>query len=208
MAELVTMNPYHPDTRALKRVAEVIRDGGVAVVPTDTVYALVASAFDRSAPEQLYRLKGIEASDPRKPLSVMVHSLKQAAEFTRGIPTPGYRMMRRVLPGPYTFVLAAGRKLPAAALQGRKTIGIRIPDCAVTLALLEEIGLPLLATSVVHYGEHTVLDDPVDIAAHAGDGIDVIVDIGPIFPEPSTVIDLTGKEPVVLREGKGSLDNL
>lgn len=208
MAELIGMNPYHPEAWLIKQAAATIRNGGLAVIPTDTVYAIVGSVEDSGAPGRLYRLKGVDASDLKKPLSVIFPDLSAVADYTRGIPNAAYRSMKRALPGPYTFILSANKRMPAAALQKRKTIGIRIPDHPVCLALLEELQIPLIATSVVHADDEDPLDDPVEISVRLGRDVALVVDVGPLLPEPSTVIDFTGREPEVLREGKGSLDIL
>ncbi|NUN14817.1 MAG: threonylcarbamoyl-AMP synthase [Myxococcales bacterium] len=208
MADLLSINPYALDSHAIRQAAQKITNGGVAVVPTDTVYAIVCGVDDRNAAQKLYRIKGLEANDITKPLSVLCYDLASVSEYTRGMPNSAYRIMRRVLPGPYTFILNASKRIPAAALQGRKTIGIRIPDHPVILALLRELNSPLLATSVVHDDVDSLLDDPVAISVRLGRDVDLVVDAGPIFPEPSTVIDYTSGEAVILRAGKGSIEDI
>jgi tRNA threonylcarbamoyl adenosine modification protein (Sua5/YciO/YrdC/YwlC family) len=208
LAQLITMNPYHPEDWLIAQAAEAIRKGAIAVIPTDTIYAIVGSVESREALKRLYRLKGVESNDPKKPLSVLVADLAAISDYTRGIPHYAFRMVRRALPGPYTFILEASKRIPSGALQGRKTIGVRIPDHPVTLAILRAVGVPLLATSVVHVEPENPHDDPVEISTHLGRDLDLVVDVGPIYPEPSTVVDLTGDEPVVLREGKGPIDLL
>lgn len=204
MADLLSINPYALDSKAIRQAAQKISGGGVAVVPTDTVYAIVCGVDDRNAAQKIYRIKGLESSDITKPLSVLCCDLASVSEYTRGMSNSAYRVMRRVLPGPYTFILNASKRIPAAALQGRKTIGIRIPDHPVVLALLRELNSPLLATSVVH-DDDSLLDDPVAISVRLGRDVDLVVDAGPIFPEPSTIIDYTSGEAVILRTGKGSI---
>jgi tRNA threonylcarbamoyl adenosine modification protein (Sua5/YciO/YrdC/YwlC family) len=208
MAELITLNPYHPDPRLVAEASMKIRDGAIVVVPTDTVYALACSLNRKDGVKRLHRLKGVTAEDVKKPLSVLFHDLSSVATCTTGIPTSVYRTMKRVLPGPYTFVLNAPRRLSVDALRGRATLGCRIPDHPITLQILEHMGIPMLATSVKHVDERQPLDDPIDIAREMGDVVDLVIDVGPIFPEPSTVLDATNGYLEVIREGKGPLDAL
>lgn len=208
MAELITINPYHPDPRLILEASKKIEAGAIAVVPTDTVYALVCSLNRKHGVKRLHNLKGVTAEDTKKPLSVLFYDLSMVAEFTTGIPTSVYRTMKRVLPGPYTFVLNAPRRLSVDALRGRSTLGCRIPNHPVTLRIIEEMNIPLLATSVKHIDDRQPLDDPIEIASEMGNVVDLVVDVGPIFPEPSTVLDATEGYLEVLREGKGPLDAL
>jgi len=208
MAELITLNPYHPDPRLVSLAAQKIREGAIVVLPTDTVYALACSLERKDGVRRLHRLKGVTAEDPKKPLSVLFHDLSSVATCTTGIPTSVYRTMKRVLPGPYTFVLNAPRRLSVDALRRRTTLGCRIPDQNITLQILEQINMPMLATSVEHVDDQQPLDDPIDIAREMGDAVDLVIDVGPIFPEPSTVLDATKGYLEVIREGKGPLDAL
>lgn len=208
MAELITLNPYHPDPRLVSQAAQKIREGAIVVMPTDTVYALACSLERKDGVRRLHRLKGVTAEDPKKPLSVLFHDLSSVATCTTGIPTSVYRTMKRVLPGPYTFVLNAPRRLSVDALRRRTTLGCRIPDQTITLQILEQINMPMLATSVQHVDDRQPLDDPIDIAREMGDAVDLVIDVGPIFPEPSTVLDATKGYLEVIREGKGPLDAL
>ena len=176
------------------------------MIPTDTVYAIVCSAERPRGAQSLYRLKGPAGTAAGKPLSVLFHDLSTVAEYTRGIPNIAYKVMKRVLPGPYTLILSASKRLPSAALQGRKTIGVRIPGNEVTLALLRALGEPLLSTSVYHYEGDDPMDDPIEISTRFGPDVDLVLDAGPILPEPSTVLDLSDGSVTVLREGKGPLE--
>ena len=127
MAELVSVNPYSPDAWSLRAVAEGLSRGDVAVIPTDTVYAIVCSVEKRKAGEALYRLKGPSGSAAGKPLSVLFRDLSEVSDYTRGLPNVAYKSMKRALPGPFTFILRASKRIPSAALQGRKTIEFEFP---------------------------------------------------------------------------------
>jgi len=208
VAELISVNPYSPESHILKDAAKALRKGDIAVIPTDTVYAIVCSVDRKNAGEALYRLKGPSGSAIGKPLSVLFTDLSEVSEFTRGLPNHAYKSMKRALPGPYTFILNASKRIPATALRGRKTIGVRIPDHPVTRALMEMLDSPLLCTSVYHQPGDTPLDDPIEISTRFGNDVDCVVDAGPIFPEPSTVVDLSTGEVIVHREGKGPLERL
>jgi len=208
VAELISVNPYSPEEWILKDAAAELRKGGIAVIPTDTVYAIVCSVDRKNAGEALYRLKGPSGSAIGKPLSVIFKDLSSVSEYTRGLPNHAYKSMKRALPGPYTFILTASKRIPSAALQGRKTIGVRIPAHPVTRALMEMLDSPLLCTSVYHQPGDMPMDDPIEISTRFGSDVGWVVDAGPIFPEPSTVVDLSSGQVEVLREGKGSLDNL
>jgi tRNA threonylcarbamoyl adenosine modification protein (Sua5/YciO/YrdC/YwlC family) len=206
MASLISVNPHYPEPYLIGQAADEIRKGGIAVIPTDTVYAIVCSAERPRGAQSLYRLKGPAGTAAGKPLSVLFHDLSTVAEYTRGIPNIAYKVMKRVLPGPYTLILSASKRLPSAALQGRKTIGVRIPGNEVTLALLKALGEPLLSTSVYHYEGDDPMDDPIEISTRFGPDVDLVLDAGPILPEPSTVLDLSDGSVTVLREGKGPLE--
>ncbi len=208
MAALISVNPHYPEPYLIAQAADAIRKGGVAVIPTDTVYAIVCSAERPKGAQCLYRLKGPSGTAAGKPLSVLFHDLSTVSEYTRGLPNIAYKVMKRVLPGPYTLILSASKRLPSAALQGRKTIGVRIPDNEVTQALLLALGQPLLSTSVYHQEGDDPMDDPIEISTRFRHEVDLVLDAGPILPEPSTVLDLSDGDVTVLREGKGSLEPL
>ena len=208
VAELVSVNPYSPDAWALREVAQGLARGDVAVIPTDTVYTIVCSVDKRKAGETLYRLKGPSGSAAGKPLSVLFRDLSEVADYTRGLPNIAFKSMKRALPGPFTFILRASKRIPSAALQGRKTIGVRIPDHPVTREMMILLDAPLLCTSVYHMPGDMPLDDPIEISSRFGNDVDWVVDAGPIYPEPSTVVDLSGGSVEILREGKGELSLL
>jgi len=198
---LLTIDANEPEPWLVARVAQVLRRGGLAVVPTDTVYSIVCLISDGDAVTRLYEAKGISAA---KRLSLLVPDIASAAAYTRGIPNQVFRIMRRALPGPYTLIFQASSEVPRIMLHKRRTVGLRIPDSAIVLALLTELQEPLLSTSVRNLSDEWVLD-PVAIDTDYGEAVDVVVDGGLLAAEPSTVIDLSGDRPVLVREGKGDL---
>ena len=197
------MDPYHPELWRLGDVANVIRNGGLGVVPTDTVYAFVCDIDNKNAIERLYRLKKM---DPKKPLSMMCRNIADVAQWTRGFPQQTFRAARRCLPGAYTFILRGSRATPRIIMnKKRREVGVRVPDDAICQAVLEELQRPLLCSSVVIEDDET-WHDPAAIADMYGDRIDFVVDAGHRAISPSTIIDLTSEEPVLIRHGKGDPD--
>jgi len=160
-----------------------------------------------SRPDAIARIYELKDLDPKKSLSVMVADLALAGRWVRSMPTHVYRLMKRVLPGPYTFILNASREVPKIMLRKRKTLGIRIPDNPIALAVLEQLDAPLLTTSI-RSSDDQIVNDPSEISLRFGQRIDLVVDGGPLLPIPSTVVDFTGPAPEVVRVGKGSLENL
>jgi tRNA threonylcarbamoyl adenosine modification protein (Sua5/YciO/YrdC/YwlC family) len=201
---LLSIDPVQPESWLIGRVVNTLRRGGVVVIPTDTVYAFACSLGDAGAVERLYEVKGITAS---KRLSLLVPDIASAARFTRGITNPVFRAMRRVLPGPYTFIFQASSEVPRIMLRKRRTVGIRLPDCAITLAILAGFGEALLSTSVRGSADEFVVD-PAAIDDEVGGQVAMVVGGGLLGNEPSTVVDLTGPEPVIERIGKGDPDAL
>jgi len=201
---ILELNPHEPEHWIAQEAVRVLVRGGVVALPTDTVYGVACDIEREDAVQRIYRLKGMERG---KLLSILCADLAMAARFTMGIPTQWFRILRRELPGPYTFILPASKDLPRAMLKQRKTVGIRVPDCPVALELLRQLGRPLLTTSI-RMGEGQWLNDPVEIEEYYRHELDLVVDGGVLIPEPSTVIDFSGREPELVREGKGSVDFL
>ncbi len=201
---ILTIDPDAPEHWLLAQAARVVEQGGLIVVPTDTVYAAACRVDDETAVSRLYGMKGMS---PRKQLSILCQNLEMAARFTRGIPNSLFRIVRRCLPGPYTFILPASKALPRIMRKDRRTIGVRIPNCPTVLDLIGQLNAPLLTTSVAPAPGQWI-NDPVQIEAELGLHVDLVIDGGILFPEPSTVIDFTGLEPLVIREGKGPVDFL
>lgn len=190
--------------RYMDLLIETLRDGGIIIYPTDTLYAIGCDALNNSAIERICRLKGI---DPQKTyLSIVCNNLSQAAEYAR-IDNRSFQLLRANLPGPFTFILPASNSLPKV-FKGRKTVGVRIPDNAIARLLAQRLGNPLLTTSITwneDYPEEGC--EPDSIALRYEDSVDLLIDCGTGQLEPSTVVDCTdSNNPEIVREGKGSLN--
>ncbi len=201
---IVEIDTEEPESWLIGQVANVLRRGGIVVTPTDTVYGLTCCIDQPDAIKRIYALKEM---DPKKPLAILVPDMPTIGRFAKGVSTPAFRVMKRVLPGPYTFIFEASPEVPKIMLRKRRTIGVRMPGHPVSLALLAELGEPLLSTSIRNPNDDFV-NDPVEIDATYGNRIDIVIDSGPLLPVPSTVVDLSGGEPVLLREGKGDVEAL
>ena len=199
---IIEMNAEHPQPRKVEQVAQILSDGGLVAYPTDTVYGIGCDIFNRSAVEKLHRLvREVKGEDKHAPLSFICRDLSNIAEFAV-VSDYAYRTMRRVLPGPYTFILNATKLVPKVMLTRRKTVGIRIPDAPITAALVDRIGNPIATTSAA-LDDGELIPDPWTIEDVYGHFVDAVIDGGYLFPEPSTVIDFTDEVPVLIRQGKG-----
>ncbi len=199
--EVQRINLEHPHRRLLQHAARILAGGGLIVYPTDTLYGLGADLFNKGAMERIFRLKKASRS---KLLSFICPDLAAVAEWAY-LPTSSYRILRRVTPGPYTFVLRASKQVPKILLQKRPTVGVRIPDAPVALGLARELGRPLLSTSVPQ-GEDDYFTDPQEIAASFRHDLELILDAGVLANPPSTIIDLSGPAPALLRAGAGAIE--
>lgn len=198
MAVTLSVHPTTPQGRHIARAVEVLRDDGVVVYPTDTVYGLGCDITSKHGVERIVRIKG---RDPKKPMSFVCADLTHIARYAR-VSNFAYRILKRFLPGAYTFVLEASREVPKLLLTKQKTVGIRIPDHPVALALVRELDHPVLSTSANRGGEDP-LNEPAEIQRTLGKEVDVILDCGILPQVPSTVVSLVGDEIQVLREGAG-----
>lgn len=198
---LVRIYEKNPSPRELDRVAEVLERGGVVIYPTDSVYAFGCSLRSPKAVERMRRIKGKEVTR----LSVVFGSISQAAEYCR-VDDGVFKLLRRNLPGPFTFLLEASSRMPDKALERRRTIGVRIPANAIPRAIVERLGSPMLTTSVCDDElESGYTTDPGLIEERYGCEVDLVIDGGEGDCIPTTVVDLTGGQAAVLREGKGVL---
>lgn len=195
----IEIHPTHPQARRVKQVAEILRRGGVVVYPTGTVYGLGCDIHQKRAVERIYQIRQLKKDHP---LSFVCPDLSKIARYAH-VDDFAYRIMKRLIPGPYTFVLQATREVPKILLRKQKTVGIRVPGHPVAHALVEELGSPIVSSSAMIGDE--VLNDPDDLHARFP-RVDAFIDAGWGGIEPSTVIDLTGSEAVVLRQGAGPID--
>jgi tRNA threonylcarbamoyl adenosine modification protein (Sua5/YciO/YrdC/YwlC family) len=202
-APILAIDPLHPQPRHVERCVAILEAGGVLAYPTDTYYGIGCDLFSRKATERIYQLK---ARSRTKPLSFICADLSDVSQYAQ-LSKAAFATMRRLTPGPYTFVLPATSVVPKMAVRKQKTVGIRIPDSPIALALVRALGHPIVSTSASTAEGH-ILVDPSDIQELLGHGVDLIVDGGLQLDEPSTVLDLTSDEPVVLRMGKGDVTGL
>jgi len=195
-----SLDPSEPEGREVQRVARLLEGGGLVVLPTDTLYALACSVAHRKAVDRMRDVKGLPRA---KRFSLLFADLDDVGDWVGYLPPFAYRAMRRMLPGPYTFVLEAGDAVPKVMRERQRTVGVRVPACPITRAVVRALGTPLAATSLLPE-EGEVLSDPGDLEARFGGTVAAVVDGGVRLSEPSTVIDLSGDEPVVVRVGKGA----
>lgn len=202
-APIQPIDPEHPQPRHIARAVAILEAGGVVAYPTDTYYALGCDLFQKKAIEKLAQLK---RRSEKKPFAFLCADLSEVAKYAI-VSNEQYRILKRLLPGPYTMVLEATRLVPRTALTRQRNVGIRVPDAKIAVALVRALGRPLATTSAALPDEE-VLIDARDIQEQLGHGVELILDGGSTLNEPSTVLDLTGPAPVVLREGKGSLEGV
>lgn len=202
-APIQPIDPLHPQPRHIARAVAALQQGGIVAYPTDTYYALGCDLFQKKAMERLALLK---RRDDRKPFAFLCADLGEVAKYGI-VSNESYRLMRRLLPGPYTMILEATRLTPRTSLTRQRQVGVRVPDANVAIALVRALGRPLATTSAALPGEDPLIDAN-DIQQHLGHGIDLILDGGVTLNEPSTVLDLTGPAPVVLRQGKGPVEGV
>jgi tRNA threonylcarbamoyl adenosine modification protein (Sua5/YciO/YrdC/YwlC family) len=200
MSQFFQIHPDNPQLRLVRQAADLLRSGGIAAVPTDAGYSLVCQLDDKSAVERLRRLRGI---DDKHHLTLLCRDLSEIAQYAR-IDNRQYRLLKSATPGAYTFILEATREVPRRLSHpARKTIGLRVPEHKVTAALIEELGQPLLGTSLILPGEEGPMRDPTEIRERLEKLVDLVIDSGVVSAQPSTVIDLTGDEAVLVRSGRG-----
>lgn len=197
---MISINSQNPQMRLIKKAADVLRDGGVIIYPTDTVYGLGCGLSNKKGIERIYELK---KRNKKKPLSFVCSDLKHISQYAK-VTDYAYKTMKRLLPGAYTFILEASRLVPKIILPKRSTTGIRVPDNQICLALIKELGEPIISTSVkTAQGES--LSDPCLIKENFDRVVDLIIDGGIIMPEPSSVISLVDDNIEIIRIGKGDI---
>ena len=196
----------NPNVREVRRIADMLRDGGVAILPTDTLYAFACSMEHKRAVEEIAQLKGFKIKQAK--YSMLCSSLSQASEYVRAMDRDTFALLKRCLPGPFTFIMEASGNVPRNYQNSNKTIGIRVPDNEILRAIIEEVGAPLIATSVRPIGEEDEVEnytDPELIHDRFGGRVAVVVDGGIADAEPSTVIDCSDGIELV-RQGKGIVE--
>lgn len=200
MAQHFQIHPENPQPRLVKQAAQIISSGGIVAAPTDSAYALVCRLDDKGAVEKLRRIRGV---DDKHHLTLLVRDLSEIAHFAR-VDNTQYRLLKATMPGPYTVILEATREVPRRLSHpSRKTIGVRVPENHILLALLEELGEPLIGTTLQLPGDDHMLSDPDEVLERLGKQIELVIDGGAGTLEPTTVIDLTGATPELVREGRG-----
>lgn len=197
---ILSINPQNPQIRLIRKVVDCLKQGGVIVYPTDTIYGIGSDIFNKKAVKKIYQLKN---RDIRKPFSFICADLSHVTQYAQ-VSNLAFKIMKRRLPGPYTFVLEATRLVPDLLMTKQKTVGIRIPENPIANLIVRELGHPLVTTSANVSGEDA-LGDPHEIDEAMGKQLDMVVDGGIIFSEPSTVISLIDDEVEVLREGCGDI---
>jgi tRNA threonylcarbamoyl adenosine modification protein (Sua5/YciO/YrdC/YwlC family) len=200
MSQYFEVHPDNPQPRLLKQAAQILHAGGIAAVPTDSSYAFVCHLDDKDAVNKLRRVREV---DERHHMTLLCRDLSELASYAR-VDNRQYRMLKHATPGPFTFILDATKEVPRRISHpSRRTVGLRVPDHRVTQELLAVLGQPLLATTLIPAGEHEPLNDPQQIRRRYQKLIQAVVDAGACPAQPTTVVDLSGDEPVLVRAGRG-----
>ncbi len=196
---ILTLHPDTPQPRHLDHIATILQQDGVIAYPTDTLFGLGCLISRKKAVDRVQQIKG---RDSRKPLSMLCADMEMLCRYTRHIDSPIFRLLKQMLPGPYTVLLPASREVPRY-LQNKQSVGLRIPDQPFCLALARMMGEPILSTSVA-IPDQPVLNTAWEIEEEQGHALDLVVDCGQPMGIPSTIVDLSGEDPILLREGAGA----
>ena len=200
MSQYFEVHPDNPQPRLLKQAVQILHGGGIAAIPTDSSYALVCHLDDKAAAENLRRIRGV---DDKHHLTLLCRDLSELASYAR-VDNRQYRLLKLGTPGPFTFILEATKEVPRRVSHpSRRTIGLRVPDHAVTQTLLDMLGQPLLATTLIAPGETEPMNDPHEIRDRFQKSIHAVVDAHACPMQPTTVVDLSGDAPVLVRQGRG-----
>ncbi len=200
MAQIFEVHPDNPQARFLRQAAQILDQGGIGAIPTDSSYALVCRLDDKAAAEALRRIRGV---DDKHHMTLLCRDLSELGSYAR-VDNKQYRLLKNATPGPFTFILEATKEVPRRLSHpSRRTIGLRVPDHRTTQDLLALIGQPLLATTLIPPGESDPLNDPDDITQRYDKLVQVIINAGACAMQPTTVIDLTEEPPVLVRRGSG-----
>ncbi|MDC1355300.1 L-threonylcarbamoyladenylate synthase [Flavobacteriaceae bacterium] len=204
MAELLKIYPENPNPKAIQNVVNVLKKGGLIIYPTDTVYGLGCDITNVKALERIAKIKGVKLE--RSNFSFICHDLSNLSDYVTQIETPIFKLLKRTLPGPYTFILPGANSLPYP-FKKKKTVGIRIPDNSIALNIVEALGNPIVSTSI--HDEDAILEyttDPELIHEKWSSKVDLVIDGGYGDNQPSTVLEVMGSEITIVREGKGTID--
>jgi tRNA threonylcarbamoyl adenosine modification protein (Sua5/YciO/YrdC/YwlC family) len=205
MAQFFTIHPVNPQPRLIVRAAEIVRGGGVIAYPTDSCYALGCRIGDKDAMVRIRRIRGM---DEERHLTLMCRDLTQIGAYAN-VDNARFRLLKKLTPGSYTFILPASREVPRRLLHPRRrTIGVRVPDHPVAQALLVELNEPLLSATLILPGDEHPLNDPEEIRSRLERQIEAVLDAGACGVESSTVVDMTGPVPEIVRIGKGAIDSI
>ncbi|MBK7691336.1 MAG: threonylcarbamoyl-AMP synthase [Bacteroidetes bacterium] len=200
---LLAIHPKNPDERKIKQVVALLRKGAVIIYPTDTVYGMGCDILHPEAIERICKIKNI---DPQKAqLSFLCSDLSHLSEYTKAIDTPLYRFLKQYLPGPFTFILEASKKVPKLIKSRKDTVGIRVPDNKIAKAILTELGNPILSTSLPLGEDEEIFSDPELIHDHFEHLVDVVIDGDIGGSIPSTIVDCTKNPPEIIRMGLGEI---
>jgi tRNA threonylcarbamoyl adenosine modification protein (Sua5/YciO/YrdC/YwlC family) len=202
---LIRIYPENPNSKEIRKVADILEDGGIIIYPTDTVYAIGCSIKSSKAIEKIARLKGLNPLNPD--LSMIFHDMSQLSEYTIIHDNNIFKLLKRNLPGPFTFIVQANSQIPKLFRNKKKTVGIRIPDNSIVLEIVRELGTPIVTTSI--HDQDEVIEyttDPELIYEKFRDFADVVIDGGYGKNEASTIVDCTGEEVIILRQGLGELE--
>jgi tRNA threonylcarbamoyl adenosine modification protein (Sua5/YciO/YrdC/YwlC family) len=201
MSQFFQIHPDNPQLRLIKQAAQIIQDGGIVALPTDSCYALVCQLDNKNAVERLRRIRAI---DDKHHLTLLCRDLSEIALYAK-VDNRQYRLLKAATPGPYTFILEATKEVPRRLSHpSRKTIGLRVPENAIAHALLAELAAPVISATLILPGADQPLTDAEEVREALERQIDLVIDSGPCSLEPTTVIDLSSDQPVLIRQGRGS----
>lgn len=201
---LLKINPQHPEGKKIQKIAECLNEGGVIIYPTDTVYTFGCDAHNKEAIEKVKSIKNL--TDDKHHFSIICHDLSQVAEYAKNFDSATHKYMNSQLPGPFTFILNARKEVGKLFGFNKKTIGVRVPDNKIAQSVVSEFERPVISASLHHDDEVlTYMTDPEQIHDKFEKAVDIVIDGGPGDFKASTVVDFSGEEPQLVREGKGEL---